>query len=88
MYRKSLSMRVWDGVLKMSRGEKTTVGKIATIEGVSKSPELYRVLGELVEAGYLELTIGKHSNGRDMHIYTRTFRPDNRQALPFESEGA
>lgn len=82
----SLAQRVWDGVMSMREGEKTSVGKVATVEGVSKSPQLYRIMGELVSEGYLSLRIEKHYNGHDMNVYTRTSLSDPRQRLPFGSE--
>lgn len=82
----SLAQRVWDGVMRMGEGERTSVGKIAAVEGVSKSPQLYRIMGEIVSAGYLNLRVEKHSNGHDMHVFTRTSLSDPRQRLPFGSE--
>lgn len=86
MERASLAQRVWDGVMSMGEGEKTSVGKIATVEGVSKSPQLYRILGGLVATGYLSLKIVKHSNGHDMHQYTRTSLSSPQLELPFERQ--
>lgn len=86
MRRASLSERVSAGVWSMGEGETTYAGKIATVEGVSKSPQLYRILGELVATGYLNLKIVEHSNRHPMHEYTRTSKADPRRPLPFGSE--
>lgn len=88
MLKRDLRYRVVNGVWAMQPGEKTTVGKIATVEGVSKSPQLYRILSILVDDGYLDRSVEKHTNGRDMFVYTRTFY-DAPAVLPgFEGKGA
>lgn len=86
MRNRLLADRVNDGVLAMREGEKTTVGKIAAVEGVSKSPQLYRVVRSLELEGYLRGEIVKHTNGHPMLQYTRTSKADPRQRLPFGSE--
>lgn len=87
MGRSRLEMRVEEGVLLMREGEATTVGKVATIEGVSKSPQLYAIFQQLVDDGYLEKSVQKHSNGKDMFLFTRTSKQGSRWEAAFESKG-
>lgn len=87
MARSRLEMRVEEGVLLMREGEVTTVGKVATIEGVSKSPQLYAIFQQLVDDGYLERSVQKHSNGKDMFLFTRTSKQGFHWEAAFESKG-
>lgn len=74
----SLRQKVRDGVLRMDGGDETSVGKIATIEGVSKSPELYRIMQELVDEGLLIRDERTHSNGHPMFVFVRAdWMPDD-----------
>lgn len=87
MFKRDLRYRVANGVWAMQPGEQTTVGKVATIEGVSKSPQLYRIFEILVEDGYLDKTTVKHTNGKDMFVFTRTSYNAPSRLPTFESEG-
>ena len=87
MEKRDLRYRVVNGVWAMRPGERTTVGKIATIEGVSKSPQLYTIMEILVEDGYLDKSVEKHTNGREMFVFTRTSYDAPEGLFTFEGEG-
>lgn len=82
-----LYQRVEEGVLLMEEGEKVTIGKIATIEGVSKSPQLYAIMQQLVDDGFLLRETAKHSNGKDMFVFVRTSKKGLYWSEAFEGKG-
>lgn len=82
-----LYQRVEEGVLSMGEGEETSVGRIATIEGVSKSPQLYAIIQQLVDDGFLIKETRKHTNGKDMFIFVRTGKSGHHWDDAFGSKG-
>lgn len=82
-----LRNRVLRGVLMMAEGERTTVGKVAAVEGVSKSPQLYRYFAEFVNEGLLTVKVIEHYNRHAMFEFTRTSKWANGGAPTIESDG-
>lgn len=81
----TLREKVRKGVGEMRRGEATTMRGIALAEGVTKSPQLYSAINELVESGHLVREEVTAKNLNVMFVFRRT---DLEVQLEFDGFGS